>query len=87
MKSLLDILNEEDRLIKERGTNFDSQVRLLHIIEDIETYPRIYASSLDDLPRYKDEVQTLKKREAEIEDELKKVRTSICRYLLRLFER
>lgn len=87
MKSLLDMLNEEDRLIKERNRNFETQVDLLHAIDDIERNPRIYASRLDDVPRYREKITALEKREAEIKNELENVRISICRYLLKPLER
>lgn len=84
--SLLDYLKKEDSLLKECDRNFDRQVSLLHIIDDTEDYPSLYNIPKDELQKYKDEVIALKDREDEIREELKKVRASIRRYWVRLFD-
>ena len=84
--SLLDYLKKEDSLLKERDRNFDRQVSLLHTIDDAEDYPSMYNIPKDELQKYKDEVITLEDREDEIREELKKVRASIRRYWVRLFD-
>lgn len=84
--SLLDYLKKEDSLLKERDRNFDRQVSLLHTIDDAEDYPSIYNIPKDELQKYKDEVIALEDREGEIREELKKVRASIRRYWVRLFD-
>ena len=87
MDSLLDIIKKEDLLIKQRENNFERKVSLLHAIDDIEMHPRVYALSLDDVPRYREELNALEKREAELDEELKKTRKHLCIYLLDLFRR
>lgn len=84
--SLLDYLKKEDSLLKERDRNFDRQISLLHTIDDAEDYPSMYNIPKDELQKYKDEVITLEDREDEIREELKKVRASIRRYWVRLFD-
>ena len=84
--SLLDYLKKEDSLLKERDRNFDRQVSLLHTIDDAEDYPSICDIPKDELQKYKDEVIALEDREDEIREELKKVRASIRRYWVRLFD-
>ena len=84
--SLLDYLKKEDSLLKERDRNFDRQVSLLHAIDDAEDYPSMYNIPKDELQKYKDEVIALEDREDEIREELKKVRASIRRYWVRLFD-
>ena len=84
--SLLDYLKKEDSLLKECDKNFDRQVSLLHTIDDAEDYPSIYNIPKDELQKYKDEVIALEDREDEIREELKKVRASIRRYWVRLFD-
>lgn len=84
--SLLDYLKKEDSLMKECDRNFDRQVSLLHTIDDSEDYPSIYNIPNDELQKYKDEVLALEKREDEIREELKKVRASMRRYVVKLFD-
>ena len=84
--SLLDYLKKEDSLLKEYDRNFDRQVSLLHTIDGAEDYPSIYSIPKDELQKYKDEVIALEDREDEIREELKKVRASIRRYWVRLFD-
>ena len=84
--SLLDYLKKEDSLMKECDRNFDRQVSLLHTIDDSEDYPSIYSIPKDELQKYKDEVLALEKREDEIREELKKVRASMRRYAVKLFD-
>ena len=84
--SLLDYLKKEDSLMKECDRNFDRQVNLLHTIDDSEDYPSIYSIPKDELQKYKDEVLALEKREDEIREELKKVRASMRRYVVKLFD-
>lgn len=84
--SLLDYLKKEDSLLKERDRNFDRQASLLHTIDDSEDYPSIYSIPKDELQKYKDEVLALEKREDEIREELKKVRASMRRYVVKLFD-
>lgn len=84
--SLLDYLKKEDSLLKEYDRNFDRQVSLLHTIDGAEDYPSMYNIPKDELQKYKDEVITLEDREDEIREELKKVRASIRRYWVRLFD-
>lgn len=84
--SLLDYLKKEDSLLKECDRNFDRQVSLLHTIDDAENYPSLYNIPKDELQKYKDEVIALEDREDEIREELKKVRASIRRYWVRLFD-
>ena len=84
--SLLDYLKKEDSLLKECDRNFDRQVSLLHTIDDAEDYPSIYSIPKDELQKYKDEAVALEDREDEIREELKKVRASIRRYWVRLFD-
>lgn len=84
--SLLDYLKKEDSLLKECDRNFDRQVSLLHTIDDAEDYPSLYNIPKDELQKYKDEVIALEDREDEIREELKKVRASIRRYWVRLFD-
>ena len=84
--SLLDYLKKEDSLLKERDRNFDRQVSLLHTIDDAEDYPSMYNIPKDELQKYKDEAIALEDREDEIREELKKVRASIRRYWVRLFD-
>lgn len=84
--SLLDYLKKEDSLLKERDRNFDRQISLLHTIDDAEDYPSIYNIPKDELQKYKDEVIALEDREDEIRAELKKIRASIRRYWVRLFD-
>lgn len=84
--SLLDYLKKEDSLLKERDRNFDRQVSLLRTIDDSEDYPSIYSIPKDELQKYKEEVLALEKREDEIREELKKVRASMRRYVVKLFD-
>lgn len=84
--SLLDYLKKEDSLLKERDRNFDRQVSLLHTIDDSEVYPSIYSIPKDELQKYKEEVLAFEKREDEIREELKKVRASMRRYVVKLFD-
>ena len=84
--SLLDYLKKEDSLLKEYDRNFDRQVSLLHTIDDAENYPSLYNIPKDELQKYKDEVIVLEDREDEIREELKKVRASVRRYWVRLFD-
>ena len=84
--SLLDYLKKEDSLLKERDRNFDRQLSLLRTIDDAEDYPSIYNIPKDELQKYKNEVIALKDQEDEIREELKKVRASIRRYWVRLFD-
>ena len=84
--SLLDYLKKEDSLLKECDRNFDRQVSLLHTIDDAEDYPSLYNIPKDELQKYKEEVLAFEKREDEIREELKKVRASIRRYWVRLFD-
>lgn len=84
--SLLDYLKKEDSLLKECDRNFDRQVSLLHTIDDAEDYPSLYNIPKEELQKYKDEVIALEDREDEIREELKKVRASIRRYWVRLFD-
>ena len=84
--SLLDYLKKEDSLLKECDRNFDRKVSLLHTIDDAEDYPSMYNIPKDELQKYKDEVIALEDREDEIREELKKVRASIRRYWVRLFD-
>lgn len=84
--SLLDYLKKEDSLLKECDRNFDRQVSLLHTIDDAEDYSSLYNIPKDELQKYKDEVIALEDREDEIREELKKVRASIRRYWVRLFD-
>ena len=72
--------------MKECDRNFDRQVSLLHTIDDSEDYPSIYSIPKDELQKYKDEVLALEKREDEIREELKKVRASMRRYAVKLFD-
>ena len=84
--SLLDYLKKEDSLMKECDRNIDRQVSLLHTIDDSEDYPSIYSIPKDELQKYKDEVLALEKREDEIREEIKKVRASMRRYVVKLFD-
>lgn len=84
--SLLDYLRKEDSLLKERDRNFDRQVSLLRTIDDSEDYPSIYSIPKDELQKYKEEALALEKREDEIREELKKVRASMRRYVVKLFD-
>ena len=84
--SLFDYLKKEDSLLKEYDKNFDRQVSLLRTIDDAENYPSLYNIPKDELQKYKDEVIALEDREDEIREELKKVRASIRRYWVRLFD-
>lgn len=84
--SLLDYLKKEDSLMKECDRNFDRQVSLLHTIDDSEDYPSIYSIPKDELQKYKEEALALEKREDEIREELKKVRASMRRYVVKLFD-
>ena len=84
--SLLDYLKKEDSLMKECDRNFDRQVSLLHTIDDSEDYPSIYSIPKDELQKYKDEVLALEDREDEIREELKNVRASMRRYVVKLFD-
>ena len=84
--SLLDYLKKEDSLMKECDRNVDRQVSLLHTIDDSEDYPSIYSIPKDELQKYKDEVLALEDREDEIREELKKVRASMRRYAVKLFD-
>ena len=83
--SLLDYLKKEDSLMKECDRIFDRQV-ILHTIDDSEDYPSIYSIPKDELQKYKDEVLTLEDREDEIREELKNVRASMRRYIVKLFD-
>lgn len=84
--SLLDYLKKEDSLMKECDRNFDRQVSLLRTIDDSEDYPSIYSIPKEELQKYKDEVLALEKREDEIREELKKVRASMRRYVVKLLD-
>ena len=80
--SLLDYLKKEDSLMKECDRNFDRQAILLHAIDDAG----MYNIPKDELQKYKDEVLALEKQEDEIREELKKVRASMRRYVVKLFD-
>lgn len=84
--SLLDYIKKEDSLMKEQDRNFERKVDLLHCIDDSVTYPQMYGISADELKKYKKEVTELEKREDEIQKELKQVRASIRRYIVKLFD-
>ena len=84
--SLLDYIKQEDSLMKENDRNFERKINLLHYIDDSESYPTIYSTPKDELQKCKDEVAELDNREDEIREELKKVRASIRRYIVKLFD-
>ena len=84
--SLLDYIKKEDSLMKEQDRNFERKADLLHRIDDSVMYPQMYDVSVDELKKYKKEVAELEKREDEIQKELKQVRASIRRYIVKLFD-
>ena len=85
MTSLLDILTEEKELIEELKEVRDKQVQRLYKIDDARMFPKHFKNV--DVKREKEEVERLKKREEQLEADIKDVRNSLARYLLKLYER
>lgn len=77
--SLLDYLEKEDSLMKESDRNSERKVSLLNYINNSDEYPRALNIPKDELPKYKNEVIVLEKREDKIREELMKVRASMRR--------
>lgn len=80
ISSLLDILKEEDKLIKEQEDVKSRIVSLLYTIDDAEMQPKYYQHV--NIDQYKKEVEVLRKREEELDAEIENKRKSIIRYLL-----
>lgn len=85
MTSLLDILTKEKESIEEIEEVRDRIVYHLYRIDDANSYPNIYKNI--DVKREKEEVEQLKKREEQLEVDIKNTRNSLARYLLKLYER
>jgi hypothetical protein len=78
-KSFKDLIEDEDRLITILEKNADEIVNQLYITEESSDKNRVQEAEA----RIKD----LREREKYAETELKEVRNSMMRYLLRLMER
>lgn len=83
--SLLDILNEEDALNKERERNFNRRVTMMYRYDNIKTYPSCKLKD-EDLANLQEDINASKQRETEIDLEILEVRKRLRRYAARLLE-
>lgn len=78
-KSFKDLIEDEDRLIMILEKNADEIVNQLYITEE--------SSDKNKVQEAEARIKDLREREKLAESELKEVRTSMIRYLLRIMER
>lgn len=86
MTSLLDILQKEAALIKERELNFDQYVNLMHKVDDIEMYFNKKGERNEELAALKTEIANRKRRETDIDLEVAETRKAMRRYAARILE-
>lgn len=80
INSLLDILKEEDELIKELDEVRYKIISLLHTVDDDKIYPKHYQHV--NVEQCEKEIEDLKCREKILNVEISQRRKSILRYLL-----
>ena len=78
-KSFKDLIEDEDRLITILEKNADEIVNQLYITEESSDKNRVQEAEA--------RIESLREREKLAKSELKEVRTSMIRYLLRIMER
>lgn len=86
LPSILEYLEKEDALMKERRTNLDTTVDLLHKVDDYTTYPNVYKRSDEEIKELETKIEKLRMRDGEIDNELIVVRENIRRRIHRLFD-
>lgn len=86
LPSILEYLEKEDALMKERRTNLDIIVDLLHKVDDYAMYPNIYKRSDEEIKELEVKIEKLRARDGEIDNELIVVRENIRRRIHRLFD-